>query len=130
MLFLAGLALFLKILIPPGYMAAPPKPDGPAFALMLCTAEGMVSLDPAASGASQQAGSDDTAPSDEDGARHSPCVFAGHGLNGPVPLPHSGERLVFTHSADQISLATTQVAPGRGLAAPPPPATGPPQSQA
>lgn len=131
MLVLAGLALFFKILIPPGYMAAPAKAEGPAFALMLCTAQGMVTLDPAAmSGVSPEAGSDGSAPADEDGARHSPCVFAGHGLNAPAPLLTAGERLVFTHPADQFLLVTTQVAPGRGLAAPPPPATGPPSSQA
>ena len=115
MLALASLALFLKILIPPGYMAAPAKPDGPAFALVLCTAQGMVTLDPA----DHQDGAGDSAPSDEDGARHSPCAFAGHGLNAPAP-----------DLADRPLIVATDVVPGRGLAAPPPPATGPPLLQA
>lgn len=131
MLILAGLALFLKILIPPGYMAAPAKPDGPAFALMLCTAQGMVSLDAAAvEGTGHLDESGESIPTNDDGARHSPCVFAGHGLNAPAPDPLHGDQVVFEQPADQPRLARTDVTPGRGLAAPPPPARGPPPLQA
>jgi hypothetical protein len=126
MLALASLALFLKILIPPGYMAAPAKPDGPAFALVLCTAQGMVTLDPA----DHPDGAGDSAPSDEDGARHSPCVFAGHGLNAPAPDVLAVELIAFPRPAERPRIARTDIFPGRGLAAPPPPARGPPLLQA
>ncbi len=91
---LAGLALFLKILIPPGYMAAPPKADGPAFALMLCTAQGMVMVDP-----SDLDAQGEPAPGEDNGARHIPCVFAGHGLNAPATGLTLGEIVVFTPPA-------------------------------
>jgi hypothetical protein len=126
MLALASLALFLKILIPPGYMAAPAKPDGPAFALVLCTAQGMVTLDPA----DHPDGAGESAPTDDDGARHSPCVFAGHSLNAPAPDLRAVEIVAFPSLADRPLIARTDVVPGRGLAAPPPPATGPPLLQA
>lgn len=122
---LAGLALFLKILIPPGYMAAPPKADGPAFALMLCTAQGMVMVDP-----SDLDAQGEPAPGEDNGARHSPCVFAGHGLNAPATGLTLGEIVVFTPPATHGLAALAEVAPGRGLAAPPPPARGPPSQQA
>lgn len=126
MLALASLALFLKILIPPGYMAAPAKPDGPAFALVLCTAQGMVTLDPA----DHPDGAGESAPTDDDGARHSPCVFAGHGLNAPAPELRAVEIVAFPRLVDRPLFARTDVIPGRGLAAPPPPARGPPLLQA
>jgi hypothetical protein len=126
MLVLASLALFLKILIPPGYMAAPAEPDGPAFALVLCTAQGMVTLDPA----DHQDGAGQSAPTDEDGARHNPCVFAGHGLNAPAPDLRAVEIIAFPPRAAAPFIARADIVPGRGLAAPPPPARGPPILQA
>ena len=59
LLMLAMVALGLKILIPPGYMAAPPQAEGPGFNLVLCTAQGMVDM---------AAVADDQAPADEDEA--------------------------------------------------------------
>lgn len=125
MLVLAGLALFLKILIPPGYMAAPVRAEAPAFALVLCTPQGMVTLDAAAQG---DHGAPD--PTDEDGARHSPCAFSGHGVNAPPPVMLTGELIAFAPHVDRSEAAPRQVVPGRGLAAPPPPARGPPPLQA
>jgi len=122
LLMLAMLALGLKILIPPGYMAAPPQPDGPGFNLVLCTAQGMVDLG---------AASDDQAPSDEDdGARHNPCVFAGHGVGATAPDLLTSQPVAFLPAALAPLEISTDLAPGRGLAAPPPPARGPPHLQA
>ncbi|MDO8410422.1 MAG: hypothetical protein Q7S93_10225 [Phenylobacterium sp.] len=120
---LAMVALGLKILIPPGYMAAPPQAEGPGFNLVLCTAQGMIDMAAAA---------DDTAPSDkdDDGARHSPCVFAGHSVAAAAPDLLSAQPAEFqpvTAAGHDIS---GDIAPGRGLAAPPPPPRGPPQLQA
>ncbi len=122
---LAGLTLFLKVLIPPGYMAAPPQADGPAFALVLCTAQGMVTIDPSDPGAQG-----DPEPAEDDGARHSPCVFAGHGLNAPATSLALGEVVVFAPPALHGLATRAELVPGRGLAAPPPPARGPPSQQA
>lgn len=118
---LAMLALGLKILIPPGYMAAPPQADGPGFNLVLCTSQGMVELGTA---------SDDEAPSNDDGARHSPCVFAGHGVAAEAPNLLTIQPVAFLPTARAHLEISTDLAPGRGLAAPPPPARAPPHLQA
>jgi hypothetical protein len=118
---LAMVALGLKILIPPGYMAAPPQAEGPGFNLVLCTAQGMIDM----------AAADDTAPAeDDDGARHSPCVFAGHSIAAAAPDLLSAEPVEFQPVTIARHDMAGDVAPGRGLAAPPPPPRGPPQLQA
>lgn len=119
-MMLAMIALGLKILIPPGYMAAPPQAEGPGFSLMLCTAQGMVDL-----------AIDDPAPTeDEDGARHSPCVFAGHSLGVAAPDLLTAQPVVFQPTTAAHLDMSGDIAPGRGLASPPPPARGPPLLQA
>ena len=111
MLALALTALALKVLVPQGYMAA--ERSGPGFPLVLCTAEGRVTLD---------TGDQHTPP---EKTKSDACVFAGN-LTPPAPALFAvamaqGEAYVAvrpTAAPDQL--------PGRGLAAPPPPAVGPP----
>lgn len=119
---LAMVALGLKILIPPGYMAAPPQAEGPGFSLVLCTAQGMVDM---------SATGDAPAPEDDDdGARHSPCVFAGHSVAAAPPSLLSAQSAEFQPVTAPRPDLSDDIAPGRGLAAPPPPARGPPHLQA
>lgn len=119
---LAMVAIGLKILIPPGYMAAPPKAEGPGFNLVLCTAQGMIDMTAAA---------EDPAPADEDdGAHHSPCIFAGHGVAAAAPSLLGAQPVAFQPVTAARPDLSDAVAPGRGLAAPPPPARGPPHLQA
>ncbi|MBA4792888.1 MAG: hypothetical protein H2041_04405 [Phenylobacterium sp.] len=120
---LAFLALAMKVIVPPGYMAAPARAEGPPFALVLCTAQGPV---PAA--ALPSAAQDETPhePADADGARHNPCVFAGHASGAEGPELLSVGPAVFADYVAPALAVVPAVAPGRGLAAPPLPARGPP----
>jgi hypothetical protein len=54
-----------------------------------------------------------------------PCAFAGVGIADAPPLLPAIVAPIRTYTAASTLLAATTV-PGRGLAAPPPPATGPP----
>lgn len=120
-LTLAALALLLKVLVPPGFMAAP----GPAaaFPLVLCTDHGAVQID--AAGRTIDGGAK-KAPS-ERSSHDGPCVFAGHGTAGDAPNPFSASAVQFVAYRAAAPLAAPRdLAPGRGLAAPPLPARGPP----
>jgi hypothetical protein len=116
---LACLALSLRVLIPAGFMIQPGAASG--VPIVLCTTQGTVTLQPEALA---HAG-DKEAP--RPGQKHDGgvCVFAGHGAPGLAPiaavLPIS--YLAKFGPGPSLSLGLT---PGRGLAAPPPPARGPP----
>lgn len=123
---LAFLALAMKVLVPPGYMAAPAEAEGGApFALVLCTAQGPI---PAAALPDAAHDDDSKVPADgDDGARHSPCVFAGHASGAAGPELLSVSAATFAAYAPPSTAERPSIAPGRGLAAPPLPARGPPQ---
>jgi hypothetical protein len=110
----------MKVLVPPGFMAAQGRTDGLPFQLSLCTAQGAVFL-----GAEAPARNGDSpakkAPHD------APCTFAGHAAQAPAP------DLFSLAAAEFVSLETPaparprfDLSPGHGLAAPPLPARGPP----
>jgi hypothetical protein len=114
----AFLALALQLMFPAGFMAAEPG-QVHGFPIVICSAQGPTVADW-------------SAPSDP-GHKQAPgksmagCPFAGHALASDPPAP--------TVLATPIAFATVQaparawaVFPGRGLAAPPPPAIGPPVS--
>lgn len=112
---LAALALALKVAIPAGYMTRPAATDDLPFALVLCTAQGAVAIQPDGQGAPEPA------------ANHaSPCLFAGHGAMAP-PLGLSiATPVTFVVYRAAQPRRLVDLAPGRGLAAPPLPARGPP----
>lgn len=115
-LTLALLALALKVAIPPGYMVGTASNSLP-FAIVICTAQGAVAVEP---GGSHEQG--------EASKHDAPCVFAGHGLGAGPPEPTSH---LLRPSLAYYPIAPTpscEAAPGRGLCAPPPPARGPPLS--
>lgn len=115
-LTLALLALAFKIAIPPGYMVAAATNSLP-FAIVICTAQGAVVVDPGGSHEDSEASNHDA-----------PCVFAGHGLGAEPPERNSHlvrPTLAYHPIAPTPSCEAT---PGRGLCAPPPPARGPPLS--
>jgi hypothetical protein len=115
-LTLALLALALKVVVPPGFMVGPPTNSLP-FAIVICTAQGAVVVDPGGSHEDGEASKHDA-----------PCVFAGHGL-GAEPPERSSHLLRPTTIYHPIALTPScEAAPGRGLCAPPPPARGPPLS--
>lgn len=109
---LAALALMLQVLTPPGFMLAS-SPAGPE--LVICTGHGpLVVADPHRHPAkAPKPGAD------------APCAFAVHGAAVPPPQRLAPLAVVFTPVAPAAA-AAFDLAPGRGLAAPPPPSHGPP----
>ena len=114
-LAMAVLAIGLRILVPVGFMPGE-RADGQGFGLTICTAEGLVT---AATG-------DDhgKAPAKEghDGA----CVFAAHAVSTAEMASIIVAKPVFVAAVSPSLPGQTDLAPGRGLAAPPLPARGPP----
>lgn len=113
-LALSLLALMIQILVPAGYMMAD-GPSGPS--LVICTGHGPLR-------SAQDPGHPGKAPSSQPDA---PCAFAGHAA---APIPPAG--VILTAAPIRADRAPIQrlwdLTPGRGLAAPPPPAVGPPLS--
>ncbi|MDE2486548.1 MAG: hypothetical protein KGO51_04055 [Alphaproteobacteria bacterium] len=106
-------ALAVQLLIPPGYM---PVATGGRVTLAICTGHGPMQMGTAT----------------PDGPRKAPdrggghvCAFAGHGASTPVSIPQM-------EVAERVELEVRtpggwrDLAPGRGLAAPPPPSQAPP----
>jgi hypothetical protein len=113
---LAGLAVLLLALAPPGFMVA--RQDGRA-ALVICTGHR-----PSRLGDLPQHG---PAPADKS-APSSPCVFAGlTAMTAPPVFAVAAIQLPAPFAAP-IAAALSDLAPGRGLAAPPPPSRGPPEN--
>jgi hypothetical protein len=109
---MAFLALFLKVAVPPGYMIGP---QSTGFPIEICTGHGGVTIP----------GKGD-APADQKSKPDSPCAFAGHGL-GFAPPPIGGvSAQVQVAFAPLASPTPYDLAPGRGLAAPPPQSHAPP----
>jgi hypothetical protein len=111
---LLALALFVRALVPAGWM---PVAGPHGVHLALCPDQAPVAH---------------AAPGHHGGGEHGeapapdqPCAFAGLGLAADAPPP----LLVIAPAsiaAAPVQVLRTAVAVGRGLAAPPPPATGPP----
>lgn len=114
----ALLALVLQLMFPPGFMAAEPG-RAHGFPVVICTAQGQSVVDWAVAG-----GSHDKAPAKKGMAS---CPFAGHATTASAPVPIAiAAPVAFAHAVPQAK--PYAVIPGRGLAAPPPPAIGPPLS--
>ncbi len=109
--------LIVRMMIPAGWM---PTVDGAGYTrITLCTGMG-----------TQDAWLDDTGKlhKSDPGKQHqgdSPCVFAGLGATHDVPVVAMPALPTLTSPIVARLLAVT-VSIGRGLAAPPPPSTGPP----
>jgi hypothetical protein len=123
-LFLAILAgaLFLRLLVPQGWMSVA---DGGGWRITICSGTGPVNMAMPAGMSHAMKGMHQGTSDRDHGAADHPCAFANLALaldTPPVPvvdLPKLSE-------AFGLSLIPAPVAIGRGLAAPPPPATGPP----
>jgi hypothetical protein len=110
-LALAALALMVQVLVPPGFMLSA---DAAQPTLVICTGHGAITV----------SDRDHPAKAPKPGA-DKPCAFAAHGVATPPPqrlvLPGAG--FAPTQQAQAVAF---DLAPGRGLAAPPPPSRGPP----
>jgi hypothetical protein len=111
---LAMLALAFNLLVPPGYMTVGDGAGGTR--VVLCTGNGAVAVTLAADGT--------PLPADSDPAPV--CAFAGH----VAPLQPVADLYVpapvYPVAAGLIAALVIGVAPGRGMAAPPPPSHAPP----
>jgi hypothetical protein len=110
------LALAMRLAIPAGFM---PDSSHSGYHITLCTGEGMVSAWVDAAGKIHH---------DKQGPQKSgdqKCAFAG--LAGALDVPAAIARLEPITGQEFVAPARPEhVAIGQGLAAPPPPATGPP----
>ncbi len=113
-------AVALRVMIPAGFMVDRLNNDLP-FALVLCTGEGALVVEPG------QALPDHRDPDDTAKVDHTPCVFAGHGLALDPPERFDVQPTEFAQYSGVLSKTTNfGVSPGRGRPAPPLPARGPP----
>lgn len=114
-LVLVALALFMRLLVPAGWMPAADR----GLMITLCTGTG-----------AQQAWVDEQGNVHKgkpgEGQADHPCVF--NGFAAVLDLPSGLDAVAAPLPVTIVlpALAVTAVAIGRGLAAPPPPATGPP----
>jgi len=115
LLALAALALFVKIIVPPGFMVAAPQVAG-GFPLTICT--GHSPLD---------AHSDHDKGGLSKSRSDAPCAFAGHAAPPTPTLGVAVPASTFTAYAQPVG-DIADLIPGRGLAAPPPPSQGPPST--
>lgn len=119
-LVLAVLAIGLRVLTPAGFMVAAPTNDLP-FALVVCTGQGAMTVEPGEA-LPDHGGKAPDAERSQDG----PCAFAGHAADVQAPNLLDVAPVEFVaYRVPAISLPL-DLAPGRGLAAPPLPARGPP----
>ena len=117
---MAALALLVQIVVPRGFMLSlSGGVNGPGFGaptLVICTGHGPLLVDAHGKPAHApgKSGSD------------APCGFAGHGAGAepPVALALAASPAQMAHA---VVLKTFDLAPGLGLAAPPPPSQGPPE---
>jgi hypothetical protein len=123
----ALLALVVRALVPAGYMLAPTQ-DHRFITMTLCSGHGSAeTVIDLTTGALVDAGvaNQKEAPFKKSPNADAPCVFAAAATlsapEQPTSLP-----VVFRLASAELPRAIA-VAPGRGLAAPPPWSTGPPQ---
>jgi hypothetical protein len=115
---LAVLALVLKVAVPAGYMVDTSAAGAPA--IVLCTAQGAVTI--------TQPGDHHRGPEAPAGSTHdAPCAFAGHGAAFVAVEPVTVGVVEHVVYAPLAAPTAVEAVPGRGLAAPPLPARGPPQ---
>lgn len=123
---IALLALLARALVPGGYMlAAADTPDGRFVVMQLCDshAQPVSALNLDTGELVDLADIPLKKPAGEK-TDHPPCAFA---ATPAMSAPPSAISLTLLTFAQQVDLpAPTYVQPGRGLPAPPPPATGPP----
>lgn len=116
-LAILGAALLLRVLVPTGWMPAHGA-DGFTH-ITLCTPNGVAHAWVDADGAIH-----DKKPHEKSGADQ-PCAFTGLAMAGDLPAI-AALLATIAPSAAAPSIAGARASIGHGLAAPPPPSTGPP----
>lgn len=124
---LALLALLVRAIVPGGYMlAAADTPDGRFVVMQLCDAHGQAvsALNLDTGELVDVADLPQKAPADNNSDKP-PCAFAAAAVGVP-PSAIGAPALTPVVALERPVIAYVQ--PGRGLPAPPPPATGPPST--
>ncbi len=114
-LFVILCALAVRMIIPAGWMPSAER----SFAVTVCTGVNMSKVWIDTKGKIHK-----TDPSKHKTADHEPCAFAGMAMAADITAP----LLIAILSGPEYRQITVPISAsiGRGLAAPPPPATGPP----
>lgn len=122
----ALLALMIKVLIPAGFMLAQ-NSTSHLVAVVICTGTGSQTLfmNEAGQYVSNTEEQNDHGGGGEAPEDH-PCTFAYHGAAALASITPKVEAVAFARIKDQVALTRIDQAPGRGLAAPPPPSTASP----
>jgi hypothetical protein len=110
---LALIAIIFQLAVPPGFMVGSTA-GGPS--IVICTGHGALLAPSDQPGAPAKAPSGKAAPT---------CPFAGHG-GSPTLAPLAPPTAIRFEAAAAIGARRATATPGRGLAAPPPPAQAPP----
>ena len=118
---LAGLALFVRLLIPAGYLLSEQSASSGLPNLVICTGHGELVVAVDADGK--------PVPAKHDGGKSKggdhPCTYSSASAAQVAPLLLATVEPIRLASTQSSPLLTTQ-RPGLGLAAPPPYTTGPP----
>jgi hypothetical protein len=128
-LMIAMLALALRIVVPAGFMLTPTDATSGYLKITLCTADGNRAALMAPDGSIHDADDPDSSNKggkDKNGMEHSACTFAGS--SGYIFTPAFSSLTQQDYLAKPIIKQSLilDLVPGRGLAAPPPPATASP----
>lgn len=123
LLTLALTAVLFRAAIPGGWMVSPQAVGG--FPLVLCAYDGRHAASVEWADAEGKLKGAPQAPAQQDSDGDPACVFAAH-LAVPAPELATAVVAVVTPAAVLIAGPSRDLVPGRGLPAPPPPATGPP----
>ena len=115
-LYMALAAMILRALLPVGWM---PAAGGQ---IVICTGHGPV-LQEAARLGNLDDGGHQHAPTQK---HDHPCAFSGHGVGAAPPIQSGDVTLLNWISIAPVLPSARFLAPGRGLAAPPPPSHAPP----
>jgi hypothetical protein len=125
---LAICAMALGIAIPSGYMLGQPSGVNGLPALVICSGQGALEIKSNANAALDDLRriiGDQEQKDEKKGATQHGCVFAGHSTPVHAPVLQSLAAPAFAPFVQTASTLLNQ-RPGLGLAAPPPPKTGPP----
>jgi hypothetical protein len=119
------LAIAMQALVPGGYMVGASPKDG-AIAITLCTSSGTISAFIDAEGQITETKPGSHTPSPDTDDTKSVCAFSGHVTTAFVPDELALDAPNPSFEAQTATPLRATLIPGLGLAAPPPPKTGPP----
>lgn len=120
-LTLAALALLVRLLFPSGFMLSPDRTARPT--IVICTGQGAMTFTLDADG--HKVAADKGGDHKSDNKTSHPCTFAAATVAAVAPAMIAILIPIELAQVTAAPLLTTQ-RPGLGLAAPPPPTTGPP----